>query len=262
MKDPGLYDRLYKKGAGYRNCNPGNRTGEDSVFGSGVEHGSHLWTKYSNWVNGYAGNCILLLKYLDGISPPSSGAKYGLIERNPCMISVIYTWAPPSDNNNSAQYVEQMCSWCGVEPDDRIAITEQNLYSMELAKGCKDSGCVQASACREGVKKAIAYYTSKGGHLDTSDNLGKVDSKIIQKIKSGDAISVVSGGSNSSGIGTTVVVNPMGNDDSKYTNGNGVFSGSSWGEPNKKNDISPADYFVNPSVHGDGLYVGTHIKQK
>lgn len=213
MQKPNLKDTLNDKGVGVRLKNPGNRTGT-SHFGKGTDNSSHHYTIFSDWTSGYAGCTELLLKYLDG----RMSSKYGLGSRNPCMISVIYTWAPPDDGNDSAGYVKNMCRYCGIEPDDKIAITENNLFCMELAKGFIDSGCVQTQACRDGVKKALQYYVSQGGKLDSTDNLGKDTADVVQKIKSGQNITGdFSGGGgdgeslDSGGMGATSIQQPSPN---------------------------------------------------
>jgi len=201
MKIPNISDKdTATNAAGFRNKNPGNRTGRDDVFGSGQDSSGHHYTTYKDWVHGYAGNTMLLLRYLDGTMKSS----YGLGKRNPCMISVIYTWAPPDDGNDSKDYVEKMCGYCGIEPDDKIPITRDMLIAMELAKGLMDSGSVHNSECRVGVDKAIAYYTKKGGRLDNNTNLGKDTSDLIQKLKSGMSIKDIGGSADAGSYGAVV----------------------------------------------------------
>lgn len=266
MKNPGLGDRDNRQGVGVKYKNPGNRTGNDSVYGSGTAQGSHNWTVYSNWTNGYAGNCLLLLRYLDG----TQKSNYGLGERNPCMASIIFTWCPPSGSggeslSSSQQYVASMCRYLGIEADDRIAITENNLVCIELAKGMIDSGCVHNSECRAGVKMCLERYVKDGGHLDTNENLGKVDSQVVKNIIAGVNVGSanVSGNVGGSSGGTSGTTNQLGADASKYTNGTGTFSGTEWGKPIDCGTISASDVFANSSKGGrEGVVVGTHLKQQ
>lgn len=261
MKNPGLSDRNNRQGVGVKYNNPGNRTGNDSVYGKGTAQGSHNWTVYSNWTNGYAGNCLLLLSYLDG----TKQSQYGLGERNPCMASIIFTWCPPSGSggeslSSSQRYVGDMCRYLGIEADDRIAITENNLVCIELAKGMIDSGCVHNSECRAGVRMCLERYVKNGGSLDTNENLGKVDSQIVKNIMAGINVGVAGVGGN---IGSTGTTNTLGVDASKYTNGTGSFSGTEWGKPIDCGTISASDAFTNSLKGGrPGVVVGTHLKQQ
>lgn len=267
MNMPDLPDKTLNTGVGARCKNPGNRTGTDSTYGSGVDTSSaHKWTIYKDWEHGYAGNCSLLLKYLDG----TKKSQYGLGERNPCMASVIFTWCPPSGVGSESlektkKYVKTICDYLEIESDDRIAITENNLVCIEIAKGSIDSGCVHKDACKKGVKMCVENYIKNGGHLDTNENLGKVDSQIVKDITSGISVGGSSSGGNSGGTSnssSSSTSNTLGVDGSKYTNGTGTFSGTEWGKP-VEGDVKDL-YKLNSSKNGkgDGVIVGTHMRQK
>jgi hypothetical protein len=51
--------------------------------------------------------------------------------RGMSVAQIITAWAPPSDGNNTAQYIKEVCAWTGLKPTDLLwdSLPLQNLYT-------------------------------------------------------------------------------------------------------------------------------------
>lgn len=147
------------KGKGAQNNNPGNRRGNDTLFGSGERNG---FTYYDSLENGFAGNANLIIGYLNGTKGPR--------KRNPTVREIINTWCPPGADGNSVeavnQYIENVGKWSGLGTDTPIPVSYRSVLALNASIGRHDSGIRSKKDLLAGTSKAWSLYTKGGGLVD------------------------------------------------------------------------------------------------
>lgn len=147
------------KGKGAQNNNPGNRRGNDTLFGSGERNG---FTYYDSLENGFAGNANLIIGYLNGTKGPR--------KRNPTVREIINAWCPPGADGNSVeavnQYIENVGKWSGLGTDTPIPVSYRSVLALNASIGRHDSGIRSKKDLLAGTSKAWSLYTKGGGLVD------------------------------------------------------------------------------------------------
>ena len=113
----------------------------------------------------------------------------------------------------------------------------------------------------DAVNKKLGKTTNYGKY--DGNNATLYDNLNVGTIEGGGDFIDDGSGMGAVGGGTMVIANPLGIDSSRYTSGNGSFSGTEWGKPTKKENVSSANFFVGTNNRGvTGVRIGSHIRQK
>lgn len=101
-----IYSPTLKDPRGIRNNNPGNINFAKQK-GATLERPDGRFAKFESAYDGISAIGRQLLRYYDG---KTTGKKLQTLN------DIIYTWAPPKDNNNSKAYVAALANKMGVNP--------------------------------------------------------------------------------------------------------------------------------------------------